>query len=34
MCVDRAVAATDTLIDFMDAMFDGMESGIEPLPGV
>jgi DNA-binding GntR family transcriptional regulator len=28
--VDRAVAATDALIDFMDAMFDGMESGIDP----
>jgi DNA-binding GntR family transcriptional regulator len=28
--VDRAVAATDALIDFMDSMFDGMESGIDP----
>ena len=28
--IDRAVAATDALIDFMDAMFDGMESGIDP----
>jgi DNA-binding GntR family transcriptional regulator len=28
--VDRAVAATDALIDFMDMMFDGMESGIDP----
>jgi DNA-binding GntR family transcriptional regulator len=28
--IDRAVAATDALIDFMDAMFDGMESSIDP----
>ena len=28
--IDRAVAATDALIDFMDSMFDGMESGIDP----
>jgi DNA-binding GntR family transcriptional regulator len=28
--VDRAVAATDALIDFMDTMFEGMESGIDP----
>ena len=28
--IDRAVAATDALIDFMDAMFDAMESGIDP----
>jgi DNA-binding GntR family transcriptional regulator len=28
--IDRAVAATDALIDFMDGMFDGMESGIDP----
>ncbi|HEY4985986.1 MAG TPA: GntR family transcriptional regulator [Bradyrhizobium sp.] len=28
--MDRAVAATDALIDFMDTMFDGMESGIDP----
>jgi DNA-binding GntR family transcriptional regulator len=28
--IDRAVAATDALIDFMDTMFDGMESGIDP----
>ena len=28
--IDRAVAATDALIDHMDAMFDGMESGIDP----
>jgi DNA-binding GntR family transcriptional regulator len=28
--VDRAVAATDALIDFMDSMFEGMESGIDP----
>jgi DNA-binding GntR family transcriptional regulator len=28
--VDRAVAATDALIDFMHAMFEGMESGIDP----
>jgi DNA-binding GntR family transcriptional regulator len=41
--VDRAEAAVDVLIDFMDGMFDGMESGIdpalldcsiEPLPGL
>jgi hypothetical protein len=30
MCVDRVVVAIDALIDFMDAMFDGMESGIDP----
>jgi hypothetical protein len=24
------VAATDALIDFMDTMFDGMESGVDP----
>ena len=28
--IDRAVAATDALIDFMDSMFDGMESSIDP----
>jgi DNA-binding GntR family transcriptional regulator len=28
--LDRAVAAIDALIDFMDTMFDGMESGIDP----
>ena len=28
--IDRAVTATDALIDFMDSMFDGMESGIDP----
>jgi DNA-binding GntR family transcriptional regulator len=28
--VDRAVAAIDVLIDFMDTMFEGMESGIDP----
>jgi hypothetical protein len=41
--VDGAVAAVDGLIDFMNTMFEGMESGldpslldcsIEPLPGV
>jgi DNA-binding GntR family transcriptional regulator len=41
--LDRAVAAIDALIDFMDTMFDEMESGIdpglldcsiEPLPGL
>jgi DNA-binding GntR family transcriptional regulator len=41
--IDRAVAAVDVLIDFMDGMFEGMESGIdpalldcsiEPLPGL
>jgi DNA-binding GntR family transcriptional regulator len=41
--VDRAEAAVDVLIDFMDGMFEGMESGIdpalldcsiEPLPGL
>ena len=28
--VDRAEAAVDVLIDFMDGMFEGMESGIDP----
>jgi DNA-binding GntR family transcriptional regulator len=28
--IDRAVAATDALIDFVDTMFEGMESGIDP----
>jgi DNA-binding GntR family transcriptional regulator len=28
--VDAAVAASDALIDFMDAMFSGMEAGIDP----
>jgi DNA-binding GntR family transcriptional regulator len=28
--VDRAVAAVDVLIDFMDGMFEEMESGIDP----
>ncbi len=28
--VDRAVAATDALIDFMHTMFEAMESGIDP----
>jgi DNA-binding GntR family transcriptional regulator len=28
--VDDAIAASDALMDFMDAMFDPMESGIEP----
>jgi DNA-binding GntR family transcriptional regulator len=28
--VDRAVAASDALIDFMDSMFEEMESGIDP----
>ena len=28
--VERAVAAVDGLIDFMDTMFEGMESGIDP----
>ena len=28
--VDRAVAATDALVDLVDAMFEGMESGIDP----
>jgi DNA-binding GntR family transcriptional regulator len=28
--VDDAVAASDALMDFMDAMFDPMESGIDP----
>ena len=28
--VDRAMAASDALIDYMDTMFDGMEAGIDP----
>jgi DNA-binding GntR family transcriptional regulator len=28
--VERAVAAVDVLIDFMDTIFEGMESGIDP----
>ena len=28
--VDRAMAATDALVDLVDAMFEGMESGIDP----
>lgn len=28
--VDRAVKASDALIDFMDSMFEGMEAGIDP----
>jgi DNA-binding GntR family transcriptional regulator len=28
--VERAVAASDALIDFMDQMFEEMESGIDP----
>src|SRR5215471_8329032 len=28
--VDAAVTASDALIDFMDAMFSGMEAGIDP----
>ncbi len=28
--VDRAMAASDALIDFMDTMFEGMEAGIDP----
>jgi DNA-binding GntR family transcriptional regulator len=28
--VDRAVAASDALIDFMDSMFEGLETGIDP----
>ena len=28
--VDRAVAASDALIDFLDGMFDAMEPGIDP----
>ncbi|MCA6120508.1 GntR family transcriptional regulator [Bradyrhizobium sp. WSM 1704] len=28
--VDRATAASDALIDYMDTMFEGMESGIDP----
>ena len=28
--VERAVAASDALIDFMDQMFEAMESGIDP----
>jgi DNA-binding GntR family transcriptional regulator len=28
--VERAVAAVDVLIDFMDTMFEGMESGLDP----
>jgi DNA-binding GntR family transcriptional regulator len=28
--VDRAMAAGDALIDFMDSMFAGMEAGIDP----
>jgi len=28
--VDRAMAASDALIDHMDTMFDGMEAGIDP----
>jgi len=28
--VDRAMAASDALIDFMDSMFAGMEAGIDP----
>ena len=27
---DRAVAASDALIDFMDQMFEEMETGIDP----
>src|SRR5262249_5412676 len=27
---DRAMAASDALIDFMNSMFDGMEAGIDP----
>ncbi|WP_423960265.1 hypothetical protein [Bradyrhizobium sp.] len=42
-CPPSAVAAVDGLIDFVDTMFEGMESGIdaglldgsiEPVPGV
>lgn len=28
--VDRAMAASDALIDYMDGMFEGMEAGIDP----
>ncbi|MBR0895271.1 GntR family transcriptional regulator [Bradyrhizobium tropiciagri] len=28
--VDRAMAASDALIDYMDTMFEGMEAGIDP----
>jgi DNA-binding GntR family transcriptional regulator len=28
--VDRAVTASDALIDYMDQMFEEMESGIDP----
>ena len=31
--VERAVTASDELIDFVDAMFEPMEQGIAPWPG-